>query len=256
MEARISLRDVHVEFPIYQGGSRSLKKNLLWRGTGGNVARDARQRTYVTALAGLNLDITHGDRIGLIGHNGAGKTTLLRVLAGVYEPTQGHIRVEGEVCPLFDISLGMEWDASGYDNILLRGLYLGLSRREVQDRMAAIAAYTELGDYLDMPVRTYSAGMKLRLAFATSTSVDSDIMLIDEGIIAGDQWFLAKARERLARVVDSSSIMVLATHDSGMLREWCNVGIWLQAGRLVQYGPIEDVLRAYEEDGTKPRQGQ
>ncbi len=135
MEASISLRDVHVEFPIYQGGSRSLKKNLIWRGTGGNVASDAKNRTFVKAIDGLTLDLKHGDRVGLIGHNGAGKTTLMRVLAGVYEPTQGRIRVEGSICPLFEIGLGMDYDSSGYDNIMIRGLYLGLSKREIRERM-------------------------------------------------------------------------------------------------------------------------
>jgi ABC-type polysaccharide/polyol phosphate transport system ATPase subunit len=250
MVASVSLRDVYVEFPIYHGGSRSLKKNLIWRGTGGTVANDANKRTYVKALNGLTFDLRDGDRVGLVGHNGAGKTTLLRTLAGVYEPTRGRIRVEGEVCPLFEIGLGMEYEATGYENIMLRGLYLGLSRREIRERMDSIAEFTELGAFLDMPLRTYSAGMMLRLSFAVSTSIRSDVLLIDEGILAGDRHFLEKAQQRLGSFVEQSSIMVLATHRSAFLRNWCNLGIYMRAGSMVRMGPIDEILREYEEDGA------
>jgi ABC-2 type transport system ATP-binding protein/lipopolysaccharide transport system ATP-binding protein len=245
MEASIRLHDVHIEFPVYQGGSRSLKKSLLWRGTGGAVASDANRRVVVKALDGITLELGHGARVGLIGHNGAGKTTLLRVLAGVYEPARGRIAVEGRICSLFDLAFGMNVDATGHDNIILRGLHLGMSRKEITERLPSIAEFTELGPYLDMPLRTYSAGMRTRLAFAVSTSIESEIMLIDEGIMAGDAHFLAKARDRLSGFLGGTSIVVLATHSPELMRSWCDTAIFMRAGTIVGIGPVEEMLQSY-----------
>ena len=248
MQSYIRLTDVSLDFPIYQGANRSLKKNLIWRGTGGSVANDANRRILVKALANVTLDIEHGARVGLIGHNGAGKTTLLRVMAGVYEPHAGTVEVGGHVSPLFDIGLGMDRDATGLDNIMLRGLFLGISRREIQAKLDSIAEFTELGPFLDMPLRTYSSGMMIRLAFAVSTSFSSEILLIDEAILAGDRGFLDKAKRRLAGFVDDSSILVLASHSAEFLREWCNVGVYMRAGSVVATGPIEEMLETYYRD--------
>jgi ABC-2 type transport system ATP-binding protein/lipopolysaccharide transport system ATP-binding protein len=245
MTASIRLHDVHLDFPIYQAGSRSLKKSLLWRGTGGAVASDANNRVFVRALDGITFELRHGARVGLIGHNGAGKTTLLRVLAGVYEPNHGRVAVEGKICSLFDLGFGMNPEASGYNNIILRGLHLGLSRHDIAERMAAIAEFTELGPYLDMPLRTYSTGMRTRLAFAVSTSISSEIILIDEGILAGDMHFLNKVRERLSGFLGGTSIVVLASHSQDLLRAWCDSGIFMQAGKIARIGPIDEILRLY-----------
>ena len=245
MEALIRLHDVHLDFPIYQAGSRSLKKSLLWRGTGGAMASDASNRVVVKALDGVTFELRHGARVGLIGHNGAGKTTLLRVLAGVYEPNRGRVSVEGKICSLFDLGFGMNPEANGYNNIILRGLHLGLSRQEITQRLASIAEFTELGPYLDMPLRTYSAGMRTRLAFAVSTSITSEIMLIDEGILAGDVHFLNKVHERLSGFLGGTSIVVLATHSPDLLRAWCDSAIYMRAGKVVQIGPVAEMLAAY-----------
>ena len=250
MEGSIRLHDVHLEFPIYQSGSRSLKKSLLWHGTGGKVGSDAHNRIVVKALDGVTLGLHHGARVGLIGHNGAGKTTLLRVIAGVYEPLQGRIAVEGRICSLFNLSFGMNTDASGIDNIILRGLYLGLSHKQVLEHLPAIADYTELGPYLEMPVRTYSAGMRARLAFAVSTCIPSEIMLIDEGIIASDVHFLDKAYQRLSRFMDGTSIVILASHSADMLRRWCDSAIVMQAGKVMGFGPIDEMLELYMQTGS------
>jgi len=250
VQASISLENVFVEFPIYQGGSRSLKKALLRAGTGGGIARDAANRVTVKALAGVDLRIQHGDRVALVGPNGAGKTTLLRVLAGVYEPTSGRVTVEGHISPLFDVGLGLNADATGYENIRMRGLLMGMTPAEIEQRMASIAEFTDLGDYLAMPVRTYSAGMTLRLAFAVATSGHPEILLMDEWLLAGDSNFLEKARRRLADFVNRSSILVLASHTEALLTEWCNKGILLDRGNVVAFGPIREVIEVYHRRRT------
>lgn len=245
--ASISLRNVTVEFPLYQGSSRSLKKVLLRAGTGGFMHRDGSNRLQVRALNDINLDIVHGDRIGLIGPNGAGKTTLLRVLAGVYEPTYGNIVIDGQISPLFDIGLGISPDSTGYENILLRGLYMGMTPQQIRRHVEEIADFTELGDFLGMPVRTYSAGMTLRLAFAVATSMKPEILLMDEWLLAGDAHFLDKARRRLERFVNQSSIMVLASHTESLLAEWCTKLLLIERGTVLAFGPPDEVLSRYHQ---------
>ena len=243
--ASIHLNDVSVDFVLYQGSARSLKKTLLRSSTSGALKHDAHHRITVKALSNLSLTLEHGDRIGLIGGNGAGKTTLLRVLAGVYEPTGGRIRVEGRVTPLFDLGLGLDMDASGYDNIRMRAAYFGIDRDEIERKMEDIAAFTELGDYLELPVRTYSAGMTLRLAFAAATAVDPEILLMDEWIAVSDVQFLEKAQRRAEGFVSRSSIMVVASHVESVLRRMCNKILWLERGAIVRIGPVDEVLAAY-----------
>lgn len=240
--ASIILDHVSVEFSIYQGGSRSLKKSLLRAGTGGRFGKDAGERVCIQALRDVSLTIEHGDRLGIVGANGAGKTTLLRVLAGVYEPVSGRVLINGRVSPLFDVGLGMEPEATGEENILLRGLYLGFSKKDIQARTREIADFTELGGYLELPVRTYSAGMVLRLAFAVSTCVEPDILLMDEWVLAGDAQFMEKANNRIASFVNSSSILVLASHSKKVIREWCNKAIRVHQGQIVAIGDVTNVL--------------
>lgn len=243
--ATIHLNDVSVDFVLYQGSARSLKKTLLRSSTSGVLKHDAHHRVTVKALSNLSVTLEHGDRVGLIGGNGAGKTTLLRVLAGVYEPTAGRIRVEGRVTPLFDLGLGLDMDASGYDNIRMRAAYFGLDAAEVERKMDDIAAFTELGDYLDLPVRTYSAGMTLRLAFAAATSVDPEILLLDEWLAVSDSKFLEKAQRRAEGFVNRSSILVVASHVEDVLKRLCNKLLWLERGTIQRVGPVEEVLAAY-----------
>jgi ABC-2 type transport system ATP-binding protein/lipopolysaccharide transport system ATP-binding protein len=244
----ISLENVSVSFPIYYGGSRSLKKSLVFRGTGGQLATDANQRVSVEALRNISLHVRSGDRIALVGPNGAGKTTLMRVMAGVYEPAGGVVRVRGRMSPMFDIGLGIDGEISGYDNIRLRGLILGLSARAIEERMEDIAEFTELGDYLDIPVRTYSAGMLTRLTFAVATCFSPEILLMDEWILAGDASFLAKARRRVETFIDKASILVLASHNLEICRRWCHKAVWLERGELKMFADLEEVLGEF----TKP----
>ena len=180
MTAHIIAQNVGVEFPIFNSSHRSLKKSILNISTGGRVAQDTKNHVVVRALDDINLELKRGDRVGLVGHNGSGKTTLLRVLSGVYAPVQGQLSIQGKIATLLDISLGMDGEATGYENIRVRGLLMGLSLAEIDALTDEIADFTGLGDYLNMPMRTYSSGMTMRLGFAVSTSVHSDIVLMDE----------------------------------------------------------------------------
>jgi ABC-type polysaccharide/polyol phosphate transport system ATPase subunit len=248
METELTLQNVSVSFPIYHSGTRSLKKRLLSRGTGGQLASDANDRIVVEALRNLSLSLSPGDRVALVGHNGAGKTTLLRVMAGIYEPFAGTVIARGRISPMFDISLGIDHEISGYDNIRLRGLILGLTPQEIEKLMPDIAEFTELDDYLDIPVRTYSSGMKTRLTFAVATCFSPEILLMDEWIVAGDAGFLAKAQHRIQSFVERASILVLASHSIEICRKWCNKAVWLERGEIKMQGDIETVLAAYSEE--------
>lgn len=244
-EVAIRLARVCVSFPIYQIGSRSLKKRLVSRTSAGRFARDADDRVTIEALKDVDLTVAQGDRLALIGSNGAGKTTLLRVMAGIYEPATGEIELKGRVSPMFDIALGTDPELSGYDNIRLRGLLLGLSGSEVERMMPSIAEFTELGAYLDVPVRTYSSGMMLRLTFAVATCFAPEILLMDEWILAGDAHFLGRAQARIASFVEQASTLVLASHNQDICRQWCSKGAWLHEGRVRSYGAIDEVLEDY-----------
>ena len=248
--AAIDLLDVSLDYPIYDAGSRSLK-NAMLRGIGGRIAAD-QGRVAIHALRGVSLQLRDGDRLALIGHNGAGKSTLLKVLAGIYEPPEGRVRIEGRVSSLTDLTMGMDMEATGYENIVMRGVFLGLSRAEARAKLPEIETFTELGEFLRLPVRSYSAGMLVRLAFAVSTASRPEILIMDEMIGAGDAAFAEKARARVTDYIARSSILVLASHDGAVLRQFCNKGALLQKGRLERFGPIEDVLGAYERRPAAP----
>ena len=243
--AVVALEGVKVSFPIYQIGSRSLKKNLISRGSAGRFGRDANDRLTVEALRDISLTLEEGDRLALIGANGAGKTTLLRVIAGIYEPEEGTVRVRGRISPMFDIGLGIDPERSGYENIRMRGLLLGLPSRIIADRLQDISGFTELGDYLEMPVRTYSSGMMLRLAFAVATCFEPEVLLMDEWILAGDAHFIAKAQRRIDSFVGKANVLVLASHNLEVCRRWCNRGAWMDRGILRAIGPIDDIIAQY-----------
>lgn len=218
--------------PVYGTSSRSLKKKAVSAATGGRIAAESGEVTVVQALRDVSLEIGAGDRVGLIGNNGSGKTSLLRMIAGIHEPTAGALRVEGRVTSLIDVTLGMDSEATGYENIFLRGLILGLSRREIEKLTPRIVEFSGLGDYLKMPVRTYSSGMVLRLAFSTVTSVQPDILLMDEWMSVGDAEFVARAEARLQEVVDMASILVLASHNWQIIDTLCNVRVRLDHGQV------------------------
>lgn len=244
--AYVEARDLGVRYPVLSSSARSIKNTILSRTTGGRIAGRKAHFVEIQALSGLNFRFKAGDRVALIGHNGSGKSTLLRVLAGIYHPTHGTIDAKGRVVALFDSAFGMDVDATGYENIVLRAKYLGLAKGEIDRQIDEIANFTDLGEFLDMPIRTYSAGMSARLAFAISTSVDADILLIDEGVGAGDAAFMTKANKRLKGLVDRSPIVVFASHDQNTMKELCTRGLVLQSGSLVYDGPIDDAYEHYD----------
>ncbi len=230
--------NIIVEFPIYGGKSRSLKHTFVRAATGGLLSRNAAARVVVRALNGLSFHFVEGDRIGVMGHNGSGKTTLLRVIAGAYEPVGGTISVVGKVATMIAITLGMDPESTGYENIFLRATVMGLKPSQIAPLADEIAEFSELGDYIHMPLRTYSSGMAMRLAFAVSTSVSADILLMDEWLSAGDAAFSAKAQVRLNSLVDRAKLLVLASHDEKLIRKNCNKIMRLDHGEVVGFEAV------------------
>jgi len=228
--AHISIENLTVEFAIFGANARSLKNKILSQATGGRIMAGARDIITVRAIDHMNLEINDGDRIGLVGHNGSGKTTLLRVLAGIYKPNGGAITIEGRVGALLDTHAGMDPESTGIENIYLRGYMLGMTRREIAAKLDEIAAFTELGEFLELPMRTYSAGMSARLAFAVSTAMHHDILLVDEGLGAGDPEFQKKARQRVEGLFDRTPIIILASHSEAMISAFCNRRVQLDHG--------------------------
>ncbi|ALR10267.1 galactan export ABC transporter ATP-binding subunit Wzt/RfbE [Mycobacteroides saopaulense] len=241
----IQTHEAWVEFPIFDAKSRSLKKAFLGK-AGGAIGRNESNVVVIEALRDITLSLKEGDRVGLVGHNGAGKSTLLRLLSGIYEPTRGSSYVQGRVAPVFDLGVGMDPEISGYENIIIRGMFLGQTRKQMQAKVDEIADFTELGEYLSMPLRTYSTGMRVRLAMGVVTSIDPEILLLDEGIGAVDAEFMKKARIRLQQLVERSGMLVFASHSNEFLARLCNTAMWIDHGTIRMSGGIEDVVRAYE----------
>ncbi|WP_051461601.1 galactan export ABC transporter ATP-binding subunit Wzt/RfbE [Tomitella biformata] len=241
----IDTHDACVDFPIFDAKSRSLKKAFLGK-AGGTIGLNDSNLVTIEALRDITLSLRDGDRIGLVGHNGAGKSTLLRLLAGIYEPTRGSATIRGRVAPVFDLGVGMDPEISGYENIIIRGLFLGMTRKQMMERMDDIADFTELGEYLNMPLRTYSTGMRVRLAMGVVTSIDPEILLLDEGIGAVDAEFMKKARIRLQELVSRAGILVFASHSNEFLAQLCTSAMWIDHGHIRQRGSIEEVVGAYE----------
>jgi ABC-2 type transport system ATP-binding protein len=243
--AQIKLENVTLEFPVQATKSDRRRSLAGERPIGGQLSSEASGHTVVRALDHLSLTLGPGDRLALLGHNGAGKTTLLRVMAKLYAPTHGRVTIQGRVAPLLNLSFGMDVDSTGYDNIFIRGLFLGMTKAELKKKADVIAEFSELGDFLDLPMRTYSAGMRARLAFAISTHVETDILLLDEVVATGDARFFKKANEKLESFARESKLLVLASHSNKVLRELCNKALLLEHGRVKAFGPIDDVIDTY-----------
>lgn len=231
--ASVIVDNITVEYPIYHTGSMSLRNKLVAVGTGGAIQRGVGNIVTVRALTDVSFALKDGDRVGLVGHNGAGKSTLLRTLAGIYKPNRGHVRVEGKVSSLFQLGAGLATELSGYENVVRMGMLLGATKAEARAFAPEVEAFTELGDFLSMPVHTYSAGMLTRLTFAVATLVKPQIMLIDEVLGAGDAAFQRKAKERIEGVMNSARILVLASHAQQIIDLYCNRILHFEHGRLI-----------------------
>lgn len=244
MTTYLKLENVSVSYPIFDVKSRSLKANFVRLTTGGKISSNAKS-VSVDALKNINLELCHGDRLALIGHNGAGKSTLLKIMAGIYEPTVGSVIKQGSIASLLDINLGMNPESSGRENIYSRGMLLGLSKREINEIIDDIIDFTELADFIDLPVRTYSSGMAVRLAFAISTAVKPEILLLDEVIGAGDASFMEKARKRIKELIASVGILVFSSHSENDVKMFCNKGMVLDAGEIKYVGDVEKAFEFY-----------
>ncbi len=242
--AFIELTNVNVDFPLYHGNARSLKRMVV-SSVSGRMTADAKHRVVVQAVRDVSFRLVSGDRLGLVGRNGAGKTTLLRALAGIYEPVAGRLRVQGSINALLDPNLGMNVDLTGRENIMLRGQYHRLNRAAISRLEEEVADFAELGDFLDLPVRIYSSGMLIRLGFGLATAIRPQVLLMDEWILAGDANFMEKARARLEDLVRGAEILVLSTHIPEIVAEWCSRVLWLDQGRIRADGTPAEVLAAY-----------
>ena len=240
----INLQNVSVDIPIFNSQGRSLKKRFLSVATGGKIGYSGSGSTFVKCLKDISLTIKSKERVGVVGHNGAGKSTLLRVLSKVYEPTSGKAEISGSIGSLIDISLGIDGEATGLENIFLRAALLGIPKQKVIKELYNLIDFTELGDFIDMPVRTYSTGMHLRLAFAVSTMISPDILLMDEWLSVGDLSFQKKAEARLANLIDRSNILVIASHSRTLIETTCDRALWLEHGEIKMDGSAKEVCQA------------
>ena len=243
--AHIKLENVSVEFPIFNSPSRSLTNSLVSAATGGRISADKSGHVTVKALSDIDLEIKSGDRLGIVGHNGSGKSTLLRVLSGIYEPTSGRITREGKIASLIDIGLGINPENTGKENIYLRGQLMGLSKKEISKKLDEIIEFAELGDFIQLPVRTYSSGMLLRLAFAVSTSITADILIMDEWLSVSDGAFAERAEQRLQKLVDHSEILIIATHSKKLIQESSKIMVWLEHGHISALGKTDELSNQY-----------
>ncbi|HCM6245112.1 TPA: ABC transporter ATP-binding protein [Klebsiella quasipneumoniae subsp. similipneumoniae] len=242
--ALIKFENAGLDFPIFDAASRSIKKNFIGLATGGTVG-EQNGRVVVSALSNLNFEINDGERVGLIGHNGAGKTTLLRMFSKVYYPTAGKVTIEGDIGSLISISLGINPEFTGRENIYIRGALLGLRKKDINSKIDEIINFTDLGDFIDMPVRTYSSGMQMRLGFSVSTIFTPEILLMDEWLSVGDEGFKDKAERRLSDIISSTKILILASHSYELLKTNCTRILWLEHGSIKMDGKPEDVLHHY-----------
>jgi len=240
----LSSFNISVDFPLYHSDNRSLKKSVLGVAAG-RFGVDRNRRPVVQALRDISFTLRSGDRLGLIGTNGSGKTTLLRALSGIYQPTCGTLSIEGRLTSLLESTQGMNMDLTGRENIRLRGLFLGMSGPDSARLESDVETFAKIGEFIDLPVRNYSSGMIVRLAFAMATAAQPEILLMDEWIMAGDTAFLEKAKRRVEAMVQHADILVLASHSSAIIAQWCNRVIWLEQGKILADGRPLDVLSEY-----------
>ncbi len=244
--AKLSFTDVVVRYPVYASSrQRSILGFAANRASFGHIARDAGHIPVVDALTGVSFDLKDGDRLALVGRNGSGKTTILKVCAGLILPDAGETRIKGSRAAILNPSAGLDPEKTGVDNVNTIGRLLGVPRERRRALLEDVAEFTELGDFLNLPVRTYSSGMTIRLAFALATSIERDIIIVDEVIGAGDAHFVEKAAKRVRAMFKRAKILVLATHAGQIASQLCNRAIWMDSGKIVMTGEPGAVWKAY-----------
>jgi ABC-2 type transport system ATP-binding protein/lipopolysaccharide transport system ATP-binding protein len=243
----VHLKDVSLEYPVYTNQPKLFAKKLATLAGAGKFVKH-NKLAYVRSVDNLTMNLSSGDRVGLIGNNGAGKTTVLKLIAGIYKPTSGSVSVTGSICSVLGSGFGLDEDATGYENIILGGIANGHSAKEMQGKVKDIEEFTRLGKFLDMPLKTYSAGMRARLAFAITTSFTSDILIMDEGIGVGDKEFYDKAQKRLDSFLDKANILIMASHSEALLKQFCNYGLVMKSGQKQYFGPIDEAFDYYNLD--------
>lgn len=248
--ASVRLKDVSFWYPVFDVTGRSLKISLM-RQFGRNAEKQS-GFVEVQALSGVSLELKEGDRLGLIGRNGAGKSTLLKMLAGLIHPQQGEVKIQGRVVPLISRGLGIHPELSGFQNIDVPMRLLGATEAEIRRAKQDVPAWSGLGDFIHLPVRTYSDGMRARLLFAICTAVRGDILVMDEWLSAGDAEFVNKAQARLDEVLNEARIVVLASHSIEIIRKMCNLVCWIERGQVVMVGAPDIVLPAYLKGAQQP----
>ncbi len=240
MSCHVKLTGVTLDYTIYSVRAQSLRNLAMNMAVGGKLYRNQGDVTVMRAVSNIHIDAQEGDRIALVGHNGSGKTTLLRLIAGIYAPTQGTVDVRGSMTSMLALGAGMDTDATGLQNIRKMGAMRMIPKKVIDSRMDAIAEFSELGHFLQLPVKTYSSGMTMRLMFSVATEFDSDILVMDEWLSAGDAAFVAKATERMETFVDRAKILIIGTHNLGLVDKVCNKVCVLENGAAVFYGSVED----------------
>ncbi|MDF3047359.1 MAG: hypothetical protein K0R73_477 [Candidatus Midichloriaceae bacterium] len=243
----IVFEKVSLDYPVYGQDPRLITRKIISLASAGKFV-SSNKIPYIRSIDNLTLTINSGDRVGLIGNNGAGKTTILKLISGIYQPTSGKVYVEGKVCPILGSGFGLDDEATGYENIILGGIALGRSVAEMKEKVTEIAEFTELGDFLRMPFKTYSAGMKARLSFAITTSFESQILAIDEGIGAGDRDFSVIAKNRLDQFLTQASTLIIASHSEDLIKRFCTHGLVMKSGKSKFYGTVDDALKYYAEE--------
>jgi lipopolysaccharide transport system ATP-binding protein len=244
MTSFVQVSGLCIDFPLYHGSARSLKKTVM-AAASARLGKDGHRRTVVQALRDVSFSLRPGDRLGLVGSNGAGKSTLLRAVAGIYEPVLGTVGIRGKMNALLDTNLGMNMELTGRENIMLRGLYDGLSRTEITTLENDVEEFASLGEFLELPVRFYSSGMVIRLGFGLATAIRPQVLLMDEWFMAGDTAFQERAHARLESIVRGAEILVITSHTTSVILQWCTRVIWLDGGRIRADGAPEEVLSAY-----------
>lgn len=252
MSTSIELFGVTLDYPVYSVRAQSLRSSMMKMAVGGRLMKDQRDIAVVRALSNVAFKVQEGDRLGLIGHNGSGKTTLLKVLAGIYEPTEGVVDIQGRVTSMINLGAGLDPEASGLQNIYNLALMRLIRKSVIKERVPAIVEFSELGAFIDMPVKTYSAGMVARLNFAVATELAADILILDEWLGAGDASFKDKAGERMMNFVDSARLVVIATHDNALIQRVCNKVCVLDGGRMSYFGPMDEYFESIAEPAPSP----